>query len=157
MARGNGDDSGNPWDEDAPIAARATLASAIQIGNPVSAVKAIDALQRFDGVVEQASEVELSEACAEADRTGLFNCPHTGVALAATKKLVKRGLIRRGDRVVVLSTAHGLKFTDFKIQYHGMRLKDIVSNMPNPPIELPADYAGVRDKMLAEIDARFGG
>ena len=140
-----------------PIAARPTLASAIQIGNPVSARKAIDALQRYDGVVEQASEVELAEACAEADRTGLFNCPHTGVALAATKKLVARGLIRKSDRVVVLSTAHGLKFTDFKIRYHEMKLEGIVSNVPNPPIELPADYQAVRDTMLAEIDSRFGG
>jgi threonine synthase len=140
-----------------PIAARPTLASAIQIGNPVSARKAIDALRRYDGVVEQASEVELAEACAEADRTGLFNCPHTGVALAATKKLVARGLIRGTDRVVVLSTAHGLKFTDFKIRYHQMELEGIVSTMPNPPIELPADYARVRDTMLAEIDSRFGG
>ena len=140
-----------------PIAARPTLASAIQIGNPVSARKAIDALRRYDGVVEQASEGELAEACAEADRTGLFNCPHTGVALAATKKLVARGLIRGSDRVVVLSTAHGLKFTDFKIRYHKMELEGIVSNMPNPPIELPADYARVRDTMLAEIDSRFGG
>ena len=37
-----------------PIAARKTLASAIQIGNPVSYKKAIDALRRYDGVVEQA-------------------------------------------------------------------------------------------------------
>ncbi len=140
-----------------PIAARPTLASAIQIGNPISARKAIAALQRYDGVVEQASEAELSEACAEADRTGLFNCPHTGVALAATKKLVARGLIRKSDRVVVLSTAHGLKFTDFKLRYHKMELEDIVSNMPNPTIELPADYAKVRDRMLSEIDTRFGG
>jgi len=139
-----------------PIAARPTLASAIQIGNPVSATKAIDALRRYDGVVEQASEAELAEACADADRTGLFNCPHTGVALAATKKLVERGLIRKSDRVVVLSTAHGLKFTDFKIRYHEMKLDGIVSNVPNPPIELPADYQAVRDKMLAEIDLRFG-
>jgi threonine synthase len=79
------------------------------------------------------------------------------VALAATKKLVARGLIRKSDRVVVLSTAHGLKFTDFKIRYHEMKLEGIVSNVPNPPIELPADYQAVRDTMLAEIDSRFGG
>jgi threonine synthase len=91
-----------------PIAARTTLASAIQIGNPVSWEKAVDALRRYDGIVEQASEAELAEAAAEADRTGLFNCPHTGVALAAMRKLQKRGVIQPGDRVVVISTAHGL-------------------------------------------------
>ena len=99
-----------------PIAARPTLASAIQIGNPVSIQKAIDAIRRYDGIVEQASEAELAEACARADRTGLFNCPHTGVALAATEKLVARGVIKKNDRVVVISTAHGLKFVEMKVK-----------------------------------------
>jgi threonine synthase len=139
-----------------PIAARSTVASAIQIGNPVSREKAIDALRRYDGVVEQASEAEIVEACAAADRTGLFNCPHTGVALVAMRKLVERGLIRPSDRVVVISTAHGLKFTDVKLAYHEMRLEGIVSNDANPPILAPARYDDVRDRMLREIDLRFG-
>jgi threonine synthase len=139
-----------------PIAARPTLASAIQIGNPVSYEKAVDALRRYGGVVEQASEAELAEACAEADRTGLFNCPHTGVALAALKKLVARGVIRKEDRVVVISTAHGLKFVDFKVRYHEMRLEDVESQAPNPPIELPARYDVVREHMLREIERRVG-
>jgi threonine synthase len=140
-----------------PIAARPTLASAIQIGNPVSIQKAIDALRRYDGVVEQASESELVEASARADRTGLFNCPHTGVALAGMEKLVQRGVIGRRDRVVVISTAHGLKFVDFKVRYHEMQLAEIESRLPNPPIQLPARYETVRDEMLRQIDRRFGG
>ena len=139
-----------------PIAARPTLASAIQIGNPVSIQKAIDALKRYDGIVEQATEAELADACARADRTGLFNCPHTGVALAAMEKLVKRGVIQKSDRVVVLSTAHGLKFVDFKVQYHEMQLEGIESKLPNPPISLPAKYPAVRDEMLRQIERRFG-
>ncbi len=137
-----------------PIAARTTVASAIQIGNPVSFKKAVSALREYDGVVEQASESEIMEACARADRTGLFNCPHTGVAIAATTKLVDRGLIAPGDRVVVISTAHGLKFVDFKLNYHNMTTADMVPQLPNPPIELPADYQEVRDRMLSEIDLR---
>ncbi|MCP4903816.1 MAG: threonine synthase, partial [bacterium] len=135
-----------------PIAARQTVASAIQIGNPISRDKAIDALRRYDGVVEQASEAEIMEACAAADRTGLFNCPHTGVALAAMEKLLGRGLIQKSDRVVVVSTAHGLKFTDFKQNYHEMKLEDFAPVHANPPIELPARYDDVRDRMLREID-----
>jgi threonine synthase len=138
-----------------PIHARPTLASAIQIGNPVSYEKAVDAIRRYDGIVEQASETELAEEAARADRTGLFNCPHTGVALAATRKLVERGTIRPSDRVVVISTAHGLKFVDFKLRYHEMRLEGIEPHDPNPPIELPADYTAVRDRMLREIERRF--
>ncbi len=143
------------WDTFEPIAASKTLASAIQIGNPVSAPKAIDALERYDGIVEQASESELAEASAAADRTGLFNCPHTGVALAAMNKLVARGEIRKTDRVVVISTAHGLKFTDFKLGYHKMHLDQVIPENPNPPIELPARYGVVRDRMLEEIERRF--
>ena len=139
-----------------PIAARRTVASAIQIGNPVSYQKAVDALRRYDGVVEQATETEIMEECARADRTGLFNCPHTGVALVALRKLQARGLVRSSDQVVVISTAHGLKFVDSKLAYHSMELEEIVSEHPNPPIEMAADYQAVRDQMLREIDQRFG-
>jgi threonine synthase len=139
-----------------PISARPTLASAIQIGNPVSYEKAAAALRRFNGIVEQASEDELAEAAAHADRTGLFNCPHTGVALAVTRKLIDRGLIKKSDRVVVISTAHGLKFVDFKVKYHEMRIDGVESQEPNPAIEVPASYDQVRDRMLREIELRFG-
>ena len=116
-----------------PMTAQPTFASAIQIGNPISIRRAIRALQGSEGAVEQATERELSEASARADRTGLYNCPHTGVALAAVSKLASRGEIRRHERVVVLSTANGLKFTDFKIASTG-----------SVPMELPNDYDAVR-------------
>lgn len=138
-----------------PIAARKTVASAIQIGNPVSYLKAVDALKRYDGVVEQATETEILEECAKADRTGLFNCPHTGVALVALRKLQARGLVKSSDQVVVVSTAHGLKFVDSKLAYHSMEIEGVISEQPNPPIELDADYGAVRDRMLHEIDNRF--
>jgi len=47
----------NNW-EFHPITAKPTLASAIQIGNPVSVKKAIRTLQKYNGIVEQASESE---------------------------------------------------------------------------------------------------
>jgi threonine synthase len=130
------------WDF-SPVTARPTLASAIQIGNPVSVRKAIRTLQKYSGMVEQATEQELADAAAEADRTGMFNCPHTGVALAVLKKLVARGDIDGSERVVVISTANGLKFTDFKIGYHEERLPGITSHHANHPIELPNDYGAV--------------
>ena len=58
-----------------PITAGPTQASAIQIGNPVSINKAIRTLKRYDGIVEQATEHELADASARADRTGMYNCP----------------------------------------------------------------------------------
>jgi threonine synthase len=127
-----------------PVRARPTIASAIQIGNPVSIRKAMAALQRFDGIVEQASEDELADAAARADRTGMLNCPHTAVALAALEKLVRRGEVRPSDRVIVISTANGLKFSDFKAAYHTGRLEGVTPRLANPPVELPNDYDAVR-------------
>jgi len=127
-----------------PKKAQKTSASAIQIGNPVSVQKAIAVLKATDGLVEQATEEELANAAARADRTGLFNCPHTGVALAALFKLVDRGEINSTDRVVVISTAHGLKFVDFKIRYHEGRLEDVQPRYANLEVEVPATLDAVR-------------
>jgi threonine synthase len=127
-----------------PITAQPTIASAIQIGNPVSIRKAVNALRAFNGIVEQATEAELADAAARADRTGMFNCPHTAVALAALEKLVARGDIRKSERVVVISTANGLKFSEFKTEYHTGRLAGIPGRHANPPVELPNDYDAVR-------------
>jgi threonine synthase len=127
-----------------PVAARPTLASAIQIGNPVSVQKAIRTLQKYDGIVEQATEAELVDVAARADRTGMFTCPHTGVALAVLVKLIERAEIGPRERVVVISTALGLKFTDFKVAYHSGTLAGIPSVRANRPVELPNDYDAVR-------------
>jgi len=125
-----------------------TLASAIQIGNPISVAKAIRTLQEYDGVVEQASETELADASARADATGMFTCPHTGVALAALEKLVATGTIKKSHRAVVISTASGLKFTDFKVGYHESKLANVpVCKFANTPIHLPNDYVQVRDQV----------
>ena len=135
-----------------PVTARETLASAIQIGNPVSIRKAIATLQRFDGVVEQASELELIEETARADRTGMFNCPHTGVGLAALRKLVKRKVIRSHERIVVISTANGLKFTDQKIAYHSGTLAGIHPSQQNRPVELSADTRQITDAISHHVE-----
>jgi threonine synthase len=130
-----------------PIQAQKTLASAIQIGNPVSYKRAIRALQAFDGVVEEASENELANAAALADREGAFADPHTGVALAALGKLARAGTIAAGSTVVVVSTAHGLKFADFKQGYHQGALPEVQSGLANPPLELPANVEAVRSAL----------
>lgn len=137
-----------------PIVPGKTLASAIQIGDPVSVRKAIAALKEYDGIVEQASEEELADAAALADRTGLYACPHTGVALAALIKLVERGEIPRDARTIVISTAHGLKFSEFKIGYHQGSIGGIRSTYANKPIELPPDIDRVNETLARELSAR---
>jgi threonine synthase len=134
------------------VTAGHTLANAIRIGDPVSYEKAVAAVQATDGIVEQASEDELAAACAKADLTGMFSCPHTGVALAVLEKLVARGQIKSSDRTVVISTAHGLKFTDFKVGYHESKLEGVDSQFSNPPQYLPADTDVVKNRIAALLD-----
>lgn len=139
------------WATYAPMAAKETLASAIRIGDPISIHRAIHALKTHDGVVEEASEEELMDACARADRCGLFTCPQTGVALAAVAKLVTRGTIGPKDRVVVVSTAHGLKFAGTKAAYHRGSLPAVTSSLANPLHRVAADTASV----ISAIEERF--
>jgi len=134
------------------VKARKTMASAIQIGDPVSYERAVEIIQSLNGAVEQVSEQELSDAAAQADRIGLYACPQTGVALAAVPKLVKSGLIHPSERVVVISTAHGLKFTAFKVSYHSQKLRKVAARYANPPLELPPDLHLVN----RAIDRRLG-
>lgn len=136
-----------------PMVARPTLASAIQIGAPVSLPKAVRALVKCNGVVEQATEEELADAVARADRTGLFNCPHTGVALACLEKLVARKVIGANERVVVVSTAHGLKFTEFKARYHESAL-GFESKHANRPVDLGSEPREVVAALHRALDAR---
>jgi threonine synthase len=141
------------WADLQPVKARTTLASAIQIGNPVSFKKAVRALRAFEGVVEAVTESELADASARVDRYGLFTCPHTGVALGAVEKLAARGEIKKDDRVVVISTASGLKFADFKVGYHEGKLAEVAApKYRNMPVELPEDYNAVRDALLRGLD-----
>lgn len=85
------------------------------------------------------------DAMALADSTGMFICPHTGVALTALMKLRERGIIGKTDRTVVVSTAHGLKFTQSKIDYHCRRIEGMACRYANVPVEIEADFGRVMD------------
>jgi len=134
-----------------PVVAQPTMATAIQIGNPVSFPKAVSALRATDGIVEQVSEAELADAAAYGDQFGFFNDPQTGVALGVTRKLIRSGAIPSSSRVVVVSTAHGLKFIDFKLKTHQGKVANTDSALRNLPVEVPADVG----KILATINGRL--
>lgn len=141
----------NGFDKYEPITAQQTAASAIQIGAPVSFQRAVRVIERFNGIVEEASEQELADAAAQADRAGLYTCPHTGVAIAAAIKLIKRGVIKKSDLVTIISTAHGLKFSNFKVSYHENNLHDVVATHANPPVEVPANIDSVRRALYEHL------
>lgn len=129
------------------VQAKPTQATAIQIGNPVSAPRAMVALQEMNGIVEQASEQELADAAARADATGMYTCPHTAVGLAVLEKLRANGTIKSNEKVVCVSTANGLKFTEFKVKYHDGAIEGVNSTHRNDAVIVPAEYGAVVDAL----------
>jgi threonine synthase len=135
----------NGYEDFESVKAATTFASAIQIGDPVSIDRAVLALKATEGIVEEATEEELMDAAAQADQTGMFNCPHTGVALAALIKLRDQDVISKSDRVVVVSTAHGLKFTQSKTAYHSGEIEKLSNSYKNPPVVVKENFGSVMD------------
>jgi threonine synthase len=135
------------------ITAKKTEASAIQIGNPVSYERAVRVLKKFDGLVYEVTEEQLANAAHMADRTGLYCDPHTGVAIGALLQMVEGGVLKKKDRVIVISTAHGLKFSEFKTKYHKQELAGVQAKYANPISEVKAEVGAVRsvlEKRLSE-------
>ena len=77
----------------------------------------------------------------------------SGVALAVLIKLLKAGKIDKSERVVVISTAHGLKFVEMKVKYHKKEL-DFPCRHANQPIELPARLDAVKDALKKALKER---
>jgi threonine synthase len=96
-----------------------TTATAALIGKPVSYRKVMREINASRGAVLTAQEKELNEAVLVAGSDGHFVCPQTGTALAGLRQSVERGIIKSGQRVVVVSTATGLKFPDVPVRFGG--------------------------------------
>jgi threonine synthase len=95
-----------------------TMATAIRIGNPASWKKALRVIRETGGAVEQVSEVEIAMAKAEIGAEGIGCEPASAVTLAGLKKLVKQGLVKQGEMVVLVLTGHALKDAEFTLKFH---------------------------------------
>jgi threonine synthase len=102
-------------------------------------------------VAESVSEDRLSDAAARGDLEGFYHCPHTGVALGALEQLVEKGVIAKGESVVVVSTAHGLKFSEFKTGYHEGKLAGVQSRLANRVARIAPTYAAVQDELRKRL------
>src|SRR5437764_12304267 len=90
-----------------------TMATAIRIGNPASWKKAVRVLEATGGTVEQVSEIEIALAKAEIGADGIGCEPASAVTLAGLKKLVKQGVVKPNELVVLILTEHMLQDPDF--------------------------------------------
>lgn len=64
-----------------------------------------------------------------------------------------QGVISPSDRTVVISTAHGLKFTDSKVRYHSKDIEGFASSYANPPIQVEDDFGKVMDVLKGKLSA----
>jgi threonine synthase len=121
-----------------PVRAGSTRATAIRIGDPVSAPKALAAVRRSGGVVIEVGESAMMDAKALVDGAGVSICPNSGVAVAGWMQLVEDGTIGRRESAVVVGTAHGIKFSQATLAYHLGQGPEGPGAHANPPVEAAA-------------------
>jgi threonine synthase len=94
----------------APVAAE-TVATAIQIGDPVNYTKARRVILDSEGTVTAVDDTAILEAKGMVDRVGIGCEPASAAGLAGIRRLVAEGIIQPGERVLTYLTGHLLKDT----------------------------------------------
>jgi threonine synthase len=115
-----------------PVENPETLATAIRIGAPVSWKKAVNAIRNSDGTAEAVTDEEILAAQKLLARVeGIFVEPASASSIAGLIKLVANGVIDRDERVVCVTTGHGLKDPDTAVQ------------MSEKPVEVDAEMSAI--------------
>ncbi|MCM3585045.1 threonine synthase [Mesobacillus maritimus] len=87
-----------------------TIATAIRIGNPASWKLAVNARDESGGLIDEVTDEEILEAYQLITRKeGVFAEPGSCASLAGIFKLLKKGEIPKGSRIVAVLTGNGLK------------------------------------------------
>jgi len=87
-----------------------TIAKSIAIGNPADGYQVIQTVRATGGSGSAVGDTQIVEAIRLlAETEGIFTEPAGGTTLAATIDLVRRGVIRKDESVVVCVTGNGYK------------------------------------------------
>ena len=89
-----------------------TRATAIRIGNPVNAPKALPGIRNTGGTAVAVSDPESTAAQRHLASEGVGVEPASAASLAGLKKLRREGVVDDDERVVCLTTGHLLKDPD---------------------------------------------
>ena len=101
-----GNDQTRRWEE---VETRAT---AIRIGNPVNAPKALPGIRETGGTAVAVSEDEITQAQRDLAGEGVGVEPASACSVAGARKLREHGAIDGDEQVVCLTTGHLLKDPD---------------------------------------------
>jgi len=111
-----------------PVSDPETIATAIRIGAPVSAQKALRAIYESNGFAETVTDDEILSAQKLLARTeGIGVEPASAASIAGLLKLVNSGEVDKGEQVVCIVTGHLLKDPNTAI------------NACEEPLEIDAD------------------
>ncbi len=86
-----------------------TLASAIRIGEPVNAPKALPGVRETGGTAVAVTDEEITSAQRALAREGIGVEPASAASIAGLRTLRERGVVDADERVVCLTTGHLLK------------------------------------------------
>ena len=130
-----------------PVENPETVATAIRIGAPVSWKKAVNAIRNSGGTAETVTDDEILAAQKMLARVeGIFVEPASASSIAGLIKLVNNGVISKDERVVCVTTGHGLKDPDTAVK------------SSEKPIEVDAEMSAIEGalglKEQVEIQAR---
>ena len=120
-----------------------TVATAIQIGAPVSYPRARRVIQNTEGIVTAVGDAAILAAKAQIDRVGIGCEPASAATLAGLRALVAAGTIPAGASVLAILTGHLLKDAEVVAAYHQ---PDPHGERPgaNPPITIDPTLDAVR-------------
>ena len=87
-----------------------TIAKSIAIGNPADGFQVLHALRATGGAGATVEDHEILDGIQLlAETEGIFTEPAGGVTVAATRKLVERGVLPRDESIVICITGNGYK------------------------------------------------
>src|SRR6056297_3121044 len=109
----NGADEVRRWDE------VETIATAIRIGNPVNAPKALPGIRNTGGTAVAVSDEEITDAQRSLAGEGIGVEPASAASVAGLRKLRESGEIGADESVVCLTTGHLLKDPDAAFEAGG--------------------------------------
>lgn len=126
-----------------------TVATAINIGNPVSYPRAIRTLEWANGVVTAVSDDEIMDAKAVVDSAGIGCEPASAASVAGVRQLVSAGVIKPDETVVSILTGHVLKDPTATVDYHTGQWPN--AQFANAPVKVEANLAAVQQALEARL------
>ncbi len=120
-----------------PVAHPDTLATAIRIGDPINAPKALRAIRESHGLAASVTDEEILRAQKDLARLeGIGVEPASAASIAGLRKLSNMGAIDSDEVVVCIATGHLLKDPETVIR------------SSHPPVEVAADLNSLYDAIF---------